>query len=343
MRQQKKGRRGLGEKAKTGRRLLPFGAMGREPCGRCGFWAKRCAAKPFPGRAGSLGGKDRRRQKPPSKGEGGAVGFFVCAKGPKAAPAAPSPGSPPVSRPLAGPHTRHRRRQFGLAKGCRRPKAHRETAGGLDPSAFSSPYASSPCKKSGDFFEIVDPDDIQPHGCVIFFPQARINVLVNLKSLFVYGSVAGRAVSREKGKVTRFLVGSPGHVKQPPEVGVGERTADEQTGVLPQTVELRQIRPATGVATDPVIILLRIFICQQGGHGSSPFLCFTCEVAAGCGGAGCQGQREPRLSPARVDARPARLLRRSSPAAPENGSRPGKSGAAFHGQGRCPAPCFRSV
>ena len=147
MRQQKKGRRGLGEKAKTGRRLLPFGAMGREPCGRCGFWAKRCAAKPFPGRAGSLGGKDRRRQKPPSKGEGGAVGFFVCAKGPKAAPAAPSPGSPPVSRPLAGPHTRHRRRQFGLAKGCRRPKAHRETAGGLDPSAFSSPYASSPCKK----------------------------------------------------------------------------------------------------------------------------------------------------------------------------------------------------
>ncbi len=149
MRQQKKGRRGLGEKAKTGRRLLPFGAMGREPCGRCGFWAKRCAAKPFPGHAGSLGGKDRRRQKPPSKGEGGAVGFFVCAKGPKAAPAAPSPGSPPVSRPLAGPHTRHRRRQFGLAKGCRRPKAHRETAGGLDPSAFSSHTQAALAKRAG--------------------------------------------------------------------------------------------------------------------------------------------------------------------------------------------------
>ncbi len=272
MRQQKKGRRGLGEKAKTGRRLLPFGAMGREPCGRCGFWAKRCAAKPFPGHAGSLGGKDRRRQKPPSKGEGGAVGFFVCAKGPKAAPAAPSPGSPPVSRPLAGPHTR-------LA--AARVKGKLLDAAKIPGLAGVSAF----------YLQIKRPFDV-------------------IHAVGQYGVKQAGGVPRRE---PLFLC---------PEV---------------------MLQHANDICFKAHAREGSIFICQQGGHGSSPFLRFTCEVAAGCGGAGCQGQREPQLSPARVDARPARLLRRSSPAAPENGSRPGKSGAAFHGQGRCPAPCFRSV
>lgn len=117
----------------------------------------------------------------------------------------------------------------------------------------------------GDFLILIDPDHVDAQGTEKFFPDIEIDALVDVQQPPVCGAFRlghGEGFPLHDGEMARTVAGSGRDIQQAPEVRVGERTADEQAGAVPEGIQLGDVRPSIGI---PINLMIILFGKNQGG------------------------------------------------------------------------------